>query len=192
MRTGRSLTICCSLLPGGACSGGGGACSWGVSAPGGSAPRGVCSGGDVCFQGGWVSQHALRQTPLPPRGQTHACENITLARLRCGGNNRLARPHLWRWCAPLGKLGSATGRGGLSAPGRIAQFSEKVHEKGSFPAPILRMKPLPMRKKDRIWFCFRNISLVESMTTQATSEMTCDLPLDLIKGSPGFSFDIGQ
>ena len=48
--------------------------------PGGSGPRGVCSGGclllggglgvpgpeGVCSQGGWVSQHALRQTPLPP------------------------------------------------------------------------------------------------------------------------------
>ena len=150
MRTGRSLTICCSLLPGGGLLWGGGPAPGGCLLPGGLLPGGSARGG-VCFQGGWVSQHALRQTPLPPpRGQTHACENITLAQLRCGGNNRLGRPHLWRWCAPLGKLGSATGRGGLLAPGRIAQFSEKVHEKGSFPAPILRMKPLPMRKKDRI------------------------------------------
>ena len=67
MRTGRSLTVCCSLLPGG-----GGCCSGGVSAPG------VC----VC-----VSQHALRQTPSPPPWTeflTHACENITLAQLPCG------------------------------------------------------------------------------------------------------------
>ena len=96
----------------------------GVSAPGGSAPREVCSGGclvqgvsaleEGLLPGGWsvlggsapgggsalgglgvsglggvsaprgVSQHALRQTPLPPCGQTHACENITLAQLRCG------------------------------------------------------------------------------------------------------------
>ena len=61
MRTGRSLTICQSLLPGGGyllwggvCSGGwvsalGGVCSGGVSAPGG--------------EGGVVSEHALRQTP---------------------------------------------------------------------------------------------------------------------------------
>ena len=70
MRTGRSLTVCCSLLPrgvvsapggclflgGGVCFWGvGGVCSWGVSAFGGclllgvcwgvSAPGGVCSGG---------------------------------------------------------------------------------------------------------------------------------------------------
>ena len=30
-----------------------------------SAPRGVCSRGGVC-SGGGISQHALRQTPLPP------------------------------------------------------------------------------------------------------------------------------
>ena len=42
MRTGRSLTVCRSLLPGG------------VSAPGGeeSAPGGVCSGGGVSAPGG--------------------------------------------------------------------------------------------------------------------------------------------
>ena len=57
MRTGRSLTVCWSLLPGG------------VSAPGrGSAPRGVCSQGGLLRGGllpGGVSQHALRQTPPP-------------------------------------------------------------------------------------------------------------------------------
>ena len=34
-----------------------------------------------------VSQHALRQTPSPSPWTeflTHACENITLAQLRCG------------------------------------------------------------------------------------------------------------
>ena len=70
MRTGRSLTVCCSLLPGGggAWSGagllwGGGAWSGGgLPSPGGwSAP-----GGCLLRGGGWVSQHALRQTPLPP------------------------------------------------------------------------------------------------------------------------------
>ena len=41
--TGHSLTMCWSLLPGG-----GGVCSWGVSAPGGvSAPRGVSAPGGV-------------------------------------------------------------------------------------------------------------------------------------------------
>ena len=86
MRTGRSLTVCWSLLPGGGLVGGG------VSAPGGSGPGGSAAGGVsalggsapsgwVCCRGG-ISQHALRQTP--PRGQTDACENITLAQLRCG------------------------------------------------------------------------------------------------------------
>ena len=40
MRTGRSLTVCWSLL-----SGGGGCLLRGVSAPGGSAPRGSAPGG---------------------------------------------------------------------------------------------------------------------------------------------------
>ena len=88
MRTGRSLTVCWRLLPGG------------VSAPGGSAPwggvwsggvcswgglvRGVCSGEGGCLlHGGVVSQHALRQTP-PMDRITDACKNITLAQLRCG------------------------------------------------------------------------------------------------------------
>ena len=71
MRTGRSLTICRSLLRGGVsaprgcplpgvcvCSWGvsalgGAVCSWGVSAVGGSAPRGhVCSGGVSALGGG--------------------------------------------------------------------------------------------------------------------------------------------
>ena len=120
MRTGRSLTVCWSLLPRGGgrclvlggwmsapwgggsapggvglvwvgvCSGGvwsggvcsQGVCSWGGSALGGLLWGGVCSGGSA--PGGGISQHALRQTPLPPCGQTDACENITLAQLRCG------------------------------------------------------------------------------------------------------------
>ena len=73
----------------------GGVCSWGdvspggMSAPGGcllpgvSAPRGSTEG---CLLPGGVSQHALRQTPSPLWTEflTHACENITLAQLRCG------------------------------------------------------------------------------------------------------------
>ena len=92
MRTGRSLTVCCSLLPGE----GGSAWSGGVSAPRGCLLRGVCSPGGwwclpglggVCLPGrgglvpgggsaclvrggvwcpGGVSQHALRQTASPP------------------------------------------------------------------------------------------------------------------------------
>ena len=75
----------CLLLEG-VCSWG--VCSWGwclllagVSAIGGCLLLGgVCSGGlggclllRVCV----VSQHALRQTPPPPCGQTDACKNIT-------------------------------------------------------------------------------------------------------------------
>ena len=84
MRTGRSLTVCWRLLPGGGClvkggvwSGGcllwgvsglggvsapggcglGGVSGPGVSAPGGYLVRGVCSGGGV------ASQYALRADP---------------------------------------------------------------------------------------------------------------------------------
>ena len=48
MRTGRSITVWCSLLPGGLCLVQGG------SAPGGSAPGGVPGPGGVCSQGGGV------------------------------------------------------------------------------------------------------------------------------------------
>ena len=61
----------CLLLVG-VCSQGG-VCSWGVSALG----WGVCSWGCVCS--GVVFQHALRQTPPHPYGQTDACKNITFA-----------------------------------------------------------------------------------------------------------------
>ena len=67
MRTGRSLTVRRSLLPG---EGGewclllGGVCSWGGICSWGS----VCSGGVCSLGGGVASQHALRQTP-PPREQ---------------------------------------------------------------------------------------------------------------------------
>ena len=82
MRIGRSLTIWCSLLQGGGGAGPGGL-FWGVpglvggclvrevSALGGSAPRGGLPPGGVSAVGGLsaprgASQHALRQTPLPP------------------------------------------------------------------------------------------------------------------------------
>ena len=56
--------------------------------------RSICSRGGGCLlpggvryggvsrgsaRGGVVSQHALRQTPPPPCGQTDACKNITFA-----------------------------------------------------------------------------------------------------------------
>ena len=99
MHSSRMRTVSC----GGVCFGRcllprGGVYSRGVSAPGGcllpegmSAPRGdVCSQGGACSggcllwgvcvcSGGVVSQHALRQTPPPPCGQTDACKNITFA-----------------------------------------------------------------------------------------------------------------
>ena len=68
MRTGRSLTVCWRLLPGGGCLPGPGGCllgpvgsAWsgggGSLVPGGSAQ----SGGGL----GLASHHALRQTPPP-------------------------------------------------------------------------------------------------------------------------------
>ena len=66
MRTGRSLTVCRSLL-----LGVGGACIWSPSIP----PLGVGLDLRVVFQ------HALRQTPQPPpvNRMTDRCKNITLA-----------------------------------------------------------------------------------------------------------------
>ena len=61
MRTGRSLTVCWSLLPGG------GVCSRGIYSGGECLLLGGCLVlGSVCSGGVWsggVSQHALRQTP---------------------------------------------------------------------------------------------------------------------------------
>ena len=109
MRTGRSLTVCRSLLPGGGsfCSGGcllpgGGVCSgrclhWGgvclgVSAPGGgsapggmSAPGGVylggvCSRGACLLWGVWYpSMHRGRHPPPPVNRMTNRCKNHTSA-----------------------------------------------------------------------------------------------------------------
>ena len=56
MRTGRSLTVCWRLLPGGVCSGG--VWSWGVSAPGGVCSQGVCSRG-VSAPGGVSAPEGL-------------------------------------------------------------------------------------------------------------------------------------
>ena len=68
------------VLPGlGGCLPGLGGSAWsrGVSAWSG----GRCLPGP----GGCISQHALRQTPpVWTEFLTHACENITLAQLRCG------------------------------------------------------------------------------------------------------------
>ena len=79
MRTGRSLTVCWHLLPRGWSAWSGGVClvggclpgqgaAWSreVSGPGGvPGPGGLWSCGGGAWSGG-VSQHALRQTPLPP------------------------------------------------------------------------------------------------------------------------------
>ena len=68
MRTGHSLTVCRSQLPGGCLLRGGvsaprGVCSRGVSAPGGSA-LGVCSGG------GCIPGCTEAETPLWTESQT--------------------------------------------------------------------------------------------------------------------------
>ena len=74
MRTGRSLTVCWSLLRGGCLLPGG-------SAPGGSAPGGCLLGGcmtrGVCSRG----KSSASDTPPPPpvNRMTDRCKNITLA-----------------------------------------------------------------------------------------------------------------
>ena len=78
MRTGRSLTVCCSLLPGDGVS----ACRGGFSLPGGGLPARGCSpcrGGSACRgglpgPGGWGSPE-----PPPVNRITDTCKNITLA-----------------------------------------------------------------------------------------------------------------
>ena len=71
----------------------------GVSGPGGLVQGGVCSQGGLVVGGVWswgglvlgglvwgmyIPACTEAEPPSPPRGQTHACENITLAQLRCG------------------------------------------------------------------------------------------------------------
>ena len=74
MRTGRSLTVCRSLLPRGGC------CLLGGCLPGEVSPGGVCLGG--LLPGGYPSMQWGRPPPL--NRITDACKNITLAQLRCG------------------------------------------------------------------------------------------------------------
>ena len=80
MRSGRSLTVCRSLLPGG------------VLSPGGMClvPGGVCSGRGVCAPGG-VSQHALRQTPpglsTSPRDVSYQCSTMCTSKLLTVNNS---------------------------------------------------------------------------------------------------------
>ena len=64
--------------PGGGMSGPGGCLLLGGSASGGYLLPGVCILGVSAPGGGGVSQHALRQTP-PVNRMTHRCNNITLA-----------------------------------------------------------------------------------------------------------------
>ena len=64
MCTGRSLTVCQSLLPGGVCFLGGESVSGGVSDPGGCVLLGRSASGGICLVG-VVSHHTLRQTPPP-------------------------------------------------------------------------------------------------------------------------------
>ena len=89
--TARLLTGGGLSLPGGVCLARGGLLARGSALPGGGFL--VRGGGLPCQRGGlpcrggggvgWVSQHALRQTP-PVNRITHTCKNITLPQLRCG------------------------------------------------------------------------------------------------------------
>ena len=70
--------------------------------------------------------------------------------------------------------------------GKICQ--EEAHSQNLFPRSASVDE-----KEISFLISFSEYFFVGSMTTpQSQSEMTCDLPLDLIKRSPGFSFDIGQ
>ena len=80
MRTGRSLTVCQSLLAGEGVS-----ASGGCLLPGGSASGGVCSGGRGVSAPGGCGIPACTEADTPPVDRiTDACKNITLAQLRCG------------------------------------------------------------------------------------------------------------
>ena len=90
MRTGRSLTVCCSLLPGGALLGLGGGFLpglWGGFSlvPGGVLPGlgGVClgPGGSVPGPGGCLPWSLVRggDPRDPPCTESDTCKNITLA-----------------------------------------------------------------------------------------------------------------
>ena len=84
LHTGRSLTICWSLLPRGGVSAPRGVCSRGVSAPWG----GVCSRGCL-LRGGCISQHALRQTPLPPVDRHTLVKILPWPNFVAAGNSQL-------------------------------------------------------------------------------------------------------
>ena len=58
---------------------------WSGGPAGGVSGLGVCVSGwrGVC-SGGFIPACTEADTPPPPCGQTDACENITLAQLRCG------------------------------------------------------------------------------------------------------------
>ena len=69
MRTGRSLTVCCSLLPGGGVPGLGRVCSGGGAWSGGVClvqGGGLLLGGGVCSGGGWVGIPACTEADTPP------------------------------------------------------------------------------------------------------------------------------
>ena len=115
MRTGRSLTVCCSLLPGGggvclvpggsAWSGGGFSLVWGVlPGPGGVLPgpggfslvRGVLPGpGGVCLGlGGSPWSGGFSGDPPLINRITDTCKNITLATTSLRPVIKLLHPYL--------------------------------------------------------------------------------------------------
>ena len=77
MRTGRSLTVCCRLPPGGEGGAWSGGVSWGVgvSAPGGSGPGGIpaCTEADTL--------------PPPVDRITDACKNLPWPNIVAAGKN---------------------------------------------------------------------------------------------------------
>ena len=69
------------LLPGGVCSGGCPLWGWCLLL------GGVCFWGGVCSRGG-ISQHALRQTPLPPVDRQMPVKILPWSNFVAAGNNR--------------------------------------------------------------------------------------------------------
>ena len=83
MRTGRSLTVCCSLLPGGDLPGPGG---FSLVLGGGGSP---CLGEGVVSA--WSRGGGFSGDPPPVDGITDACKNITLAA------TSLRPVNIWKW-----------------------------------------------------------------------------------------------
>ena len=121
MRTGRSLTVCRSLLQGGVSAPGRGCLLLGGSAPGGSAPRGVCSLGGVWSRG------VCSRGVSPPRGvwsQGGVCSwGSDLGGACSQGGGCLLPGGVWSWGGHL-ILGGVCSRGCLLWGGGIPTCTE--------------------------------------------------------------------